>query len=104
MNRMPIVAMLTRIHEIAGSPFTAMERKELGTRLKNAEAGELPRNPDTVPEWIRQEIDVVVDLLESDVQLDADPMPLIMKSLKNLAAGKIMLVKHMWEPQPFCDI
>ena len=31
-------------------------------------------------------------------------MPLIMKSLKNLAAGKIMLVKHMWEPQPLCDI
>ncbi len=81
-----------------------MERKELGTKLKSAEAGELPSNPDTAPEWIRQEIAVVVDLLESDVRLDADPMPPIMKSLKNLAADEVMLVKHIWEPQPLYDI
>ena len=104
MTRTPIMEMLMRIHEIAGSPLTAMEKKELGTRLTNAAAGDLPHNPDTASEWIRQEIAVVVDLLESDVQLDADPILPIMKSLKNLAAGEIMLVKHRWEPQPLYDI
>jgi len=31
-------------------------------------------------------------------------MPPVMKSLKNLAADEVMVLKHMWEPQPFYDI
>ncbi len=104
MTGTPIMEMLMRIHEIAGSPLTAKERKELATKLKNAGSGELPSNPDTAPEWIRQQIAVVIDLLESDVRLDADPMPPIMKSLKNLAEDEVLLLKHMWEPQPLYDI
>ena len=104
MTGTPVMEMLTRIHEIAGCPLTAMERKELGTRLKDGRAGKLPSNPGTAPEWIRQEIAVVVDLLMSDVRLDADPLPPIMKSLKSLRAGEVMLVKHAWEPQPLYDI
>ena len=96
--------MLTRIHEIAGCPLTAKETEELVTRLKDKDTVELPGNPGTAPEWIRQEVTVVVDLLMSDVRLDADPLPPIMKSLKSLRAGEVMLVKHAWEPQPLYDI
>lgn len=104
MTSTPIMEMLVRIHEIAGCSLTETERKELSRGLSAVESENLPANPEDAPQWIKHDFAVIVDLLENDARLDADPLPPIMKSLKKLAADEIMVVKHMWEPQPLYDI
>ncbi len=104
MTSTPIMEMLVRIHEIAGCSLTETERKELARGLSAVESENLSANPENAPQWIKHDVAVIVDLLENDARLDADPLPPIMKSLKKLAADEIMVVKHMWEPQPLYDI
>lgn len=48
--------------------------------------------------------DRVVDLLPLDDALEADPMPHVVRAVKDLALGEVLLIKHRWEPQPFYDV
>ncbi len=84
MTSTPIMEMLVRIHEIAGCSLTETERKELARGLSEVESENLPANPENAPQWIKHDVAVIVDLLENDARLDADPLPPIMKSLKKL--------------------
>ncbi len=104
MTDTPILELLERIHEIAESPLTDEDRSELTDLVEAGQAASLPINPAIIPEWTRQDVTAVVDLLESDARLDADPMPPISRTLKKVAPGDIVLVKHKWEPQPLYDI
>ena len=104
MTHTPILELLERIHETAQSPLTDADRMELTSQLEAGQAVPLPINPATTPAWTRQDVTVVVDLLESDERLDADPMPPISRTLKKVAPGDVVLVKHKWEPQPLYDI
>lgn len=45
-----------------------------------------------------------VDLLPLNDALDADPMLPVMREIKALFPGEVLLIKHRWEPQPFYDV
>ena len=104
MTDTPIVTLLERIHEVAQSSLTDEDRLELLTLLADGQDTRLPANAETMPEWARQDVVAVVDLLASDARLDADPMPPIFRTLKKVEPGDVVLVKHQWEPQPLYDI
>ena len=104
MTHTPIFTLLERLHEVAQSYLTDEDRVELASLLADGQETPLPINPDTMPTWARQDVAAVVDLLESDARLDADPMPPIFRTLKKAAPGDVVLVKHQWEPQPLYDI
>ena len=104
MTKTPIPDLIERIHEIAQSPLTDEDRVELTTLSAGGQESPLPTSPDKIPAWVRQDVAAVVDLLESDARLDADPMPPIFRTLKEVAPGDVVLVKHQWEPQPLYDI
>ena len=104
MTQTPILDLLERIHETAQMPLTDAERRELTSQLEARQTASLPISPAAPPAWTRQDIAAVVDLLEIDERLDADPMPPISRTLKHVAPGDVVLVKHKWEPQPLYDI
>ena len=104
MTDTPIVTLLERIHEVAESPLTDEDRMALTSELEAGQAVPLPISPASPPEWTRQGVTAVVDLLESDERLDSDPMPPISRTLKKVAPEEVVLVKHKWEPQPLYDI
>ncbi len=104
MTHTPILTLLERIHQTAQSPLSDADRTELASLLEGEGDSHLPANLDATPEWVRQDVTTVVDLLESDARLDADPMPPIFRALKKVAQGDTVLVKHQWEPQPLYDI
>ena len=93
---LPLNELLKRIHEIAG---ISIDPNELIGDIDEP----LPTNPQK-PDWIDGKIGETVDLLEGDARLDIDPLPPISRAIKRAAPGEIVLVKHMWEPQPLYDI
>lgn len=67
----------------------------------------LPQSPKDAPPWVSGTGPAnarTVDLLPVDDNLDADPMPLVMREIKALSPGRMLLIKHRWEPQPFYDV
>lgn len=67
----------------------------------------VPRSPKEAPPWVAgvaSEGTSTVDLLPLDEALDGDPLPPVMRAVKALAPGEVLLVKHRWEPQPFYDV
>jgi len=67
----------------------------------------LPQSPKGAPSWVMETDPAdarIVDLLPLDDALDADPMPPVMREIKALSPGEVLLVKHRWEPQPFYDV
>ena len=64
----------------------------------------LPQSPETKPDWATEEPDTIIDLLECDERLDADPMLPINRATCQLKPGILILVKHKWEPQPLYDV
>ena len=99
MTSVPIGDLLERINEIAGIPFTPADH--ISTREDSII---VPNNPNQKPAWAEGKLEAIVDLLESDEKLDADPMPPINRALYRLAPGQVILVKHKWNPQPLNDI
>ena len=67
----------------------------------------LPRSPKQAPPWAAG-VDPArartVDLLPMDEALDADPMIPVMREIKALPVGEVLLIKHKWEPQPFYGV
>lgn len=76
--------------------------KDERQRLKSART--LPENPKEKPSWAKGDVTRVIDLLESDERLDADPMLPINEALREVTAGDLVLIKHKWEPQPLYDV
>lgn len=67
----------------------------------------VPQSPKEAPPWVADAASQgasTVDLLPLDEALDGDPMPPVMRAVKALAPGEVLLVKHRWEPQPFYDV
>lgn len=104
MTQTPVLTLLQAIHDRAESPLIEADLIRLADRLTDATTPTLPSNPEAPPAWIQNPTAEVVDLLEHDSRLDADPMPPISRALKRVQPGQIVLVKHMWEPQPLYDI
>ena len=104
MTHTPLLELLKRIHETAHLPLTDADRTALISQLEAGQMPPLPLSPTITPEWTRQNVAAVVDLLEHDERLDVDPMPPISRTLKQVAPGDVVLVKHKWEPQPLYDI
>ncbi|HEX2909219.1 MAG TPA: hypothetical protein VH186_00320 [Chloroflexia bacterium] len=79
-------------------------------KVEVAEA-ELPasaprRSPQEPPEWFKQtdpENIHWVDLMPID-QVLGDPFPVVSVAVKQLAPGKVLGIRHHWEPQPLYDI
>lgn len=70
--------------------------------LKSART--LPESPREKPTWAKGDVTRIIDLLESDERLDADPMLPINEALREMPAGELVLIKHKWEPQPLYDV
>ena len=104
MTQTPVLELLASIHDIAQTPLTGEDRRVLAQRLAAQSAASLPWSPTPAPPWIDHKVAQVIDLLESDARLDADPMPPISRGLKQVDPGEVILVKHQWEPQPLYDI
>lgn len=67
----------------------------------------LPQSPEVAPPWVAdvEAPDVrTVDLLPLDDALDADPMLPVVRKVKRLSPGEVLLIKHRWETQPFYDV
>ncbi len=67
----------------------------------------LPQSPEEEPPWVSETNPAnvrTVDLLPLDDALDADPMLPVMREIKALSPGEVLLIKHRWEPQPFYDV
>jgi len=99
MTNTPIEQLLDKLHDITGVAVVSHVDEDAPLS-----ADELPLNEADKPEWATQDIVKVVDLLESDERLDADPMPPIHRALHRVKTGNVILVKHKWEPQPLYDI
>jgi hypothetical protein len=102
---------LGRVAVMAGVPVRDLLQNvaELGG-VEVGETGEgrpLPRSPRERPRWmggVGPESVPVVDLLPLDDALDGDPMPCVVRGVKSLAPGEVLLIRHRWEPQPFYDV
>lgn len=69
--------------------------------------GQPPRSPEAAPPWVTdvESPEVrTVDLLPLDDVLDADPTPPVMRGVKGLSPGGVLLIKHRWETQHFYDV
>lgn len=67
----------------------------------------LPQSPEEEPLWVSETDPAkirTVDLLPLDDALEADPMLPVMREIKALFPGEVLLIKHRWEPQPFYDV
>ena len=95
--------IIIRIHEIGGFTLDESDLEQLNEKSELSDV-ELPLNPQEKPEWISDPVAEVVDLLEGDARLDIDPMPPIFKALNRVGLEKVVLIKHMWEPQPLYDL
>ena len=96
MAGLPQGELLTRIAELGG----------VGTESGHPDRP-LPQSPREAPPWVAgaaTESTPTVDLLPLDDALDGDPMPPVIRAVKALAPGEVLLVKHRWEPQPFYDV
>ena len=104
MTNTDVVELLEEIHRIAGSPLTAEDVNELHARQTggNFHHGKAPL--EEPPEWAMVDNPVLVDLLESDDRLDADPMLPINAALNTHPVGTVIVIKHRWEPQPLYDV
>jgi hypothetical protein len=102
MTQRPLGTLLAELHAAAHRPLSPTDLQELANRstpvdvLDSRRAGEPPA-------WT-QGASTVVDLLESDARLDADPMAAINRALNENPVGTVVWIKHRWEPQPFYDV
>ena len=94
MTQTPVLELLASIHDIAQTPLTGEDRRLLAQRLVAQSAVSLPWSPTPAPPWIDRKVAQVIDLLESDARLDADPMPPISRALKQVDPGEVIVVKH----------
>ena len=101
MVGLPVAELIEGIHSAAGLPLDGDSKREL--EALGALTESLPANPAARPDWARGP-SVVVDLLESDDRLDADPMPPIQRAAKKLGEGETLLIRHRWEPAPLYDV
>ncbi len=103
ITKTPVTDILARIHEIAGEPLSEEDRRQIAARTEFTEPDD--ETPiEEPPDWTSEEPKEVVDLLDSDERLDADPMVPIQQALKRCGPGEFILIKHKWEPQPLYDI
>ena len=100
MGATPLAELLLRIHEAAHLSLTDADRACLDAIQEEP----LAANPESTPQWTRDEPARIIDLLEGDERLDADPMHPISVAVKAAAPGEVLLLKHKWEPQPLYDI
>lgn len=100
---------LARVARMAGVPAAEFVRRcaELGGAEFSLDGGDLAPSPVARPDWVPSEASgaaVEVNLLDIDRSQDADPFPPISAGIKKLAPGQILLIRHMWEPQPLYDV
>ena len=102
---------LSRVAVMAGVPVGELLEgvAALGDVAVNHEHREhpLPQSPEEAPLWVSETGPAnarAVDLLPLDDALDADPMPPVMREVKALSPGEVLLIKHRWETQPFYDV
>jgi len=101
MVKKPIQELLAEIHDAAGSPLSGEEKREIEGRAADAT---VPAGPGETPAWTLEEPTEVIDLLESDEQLDSDPMMAITQALRRHEPGEVVVIRHKWEPQPLYDV
>ncbi|MEM7306071.1 MAG: hypothetical protein AAF682_05340 [Planctomycetota bacterium] len=101
MVGIPTDQIVLGIHDAAGIHATPEDLDRLAVEERQAEP--LPTNSERAPDWI-DNATVVVDLLESDERLDADPLPPIMRAVKGMEEEDVVLIKHKWEPAPLYDV
>ena len=104
MTDTDVVELLEEIHCIAGSPLTAEDVSELRARQMDGNSHHDKALVEEPPEWAMVDNPVLVDLLESDDRLDADPMLPINTALNTHPVGTVIVIKHRWEPQPLYDV
>lgn len=100
MVELPVVELVGGIYRAARLDVDEAALAE----LRRGPRASSPRTPHEAPAWIDEEPVEVVDLLESDDRLDADPMPPIQRALKGADPGQVVLIRHRWEPQPLYDV
>ena len=103
MTGTPIAELVAEIHKAAGLPLTEDEKQQIAVRTEADDTPETP-GPEEPPPWTAAEPAEVIDLLEADERLDADPMIPITLALRRAAPGAVVVIKHKWEPQPLYDI
>lgn len=102
---------LSRVAAMAGVPQDELLERIARLGGVGTESGHpeqpLPQSPREAPPWVAGTATgdtPTVDLLPLDDALDGDPMLPVMRAVKALAPGEVLLVKHRWEPQPFYDL
>ncbi len=104
MLDMPVSNLLKGIYRAAQIELSSSELE----RLENLDDGqnelELPQSSHDAPQWSRQQVVAVVDLLESDDRLDTDPFVPLFPVINRANPGDVILLKHRWEPQPLFDV
>ena len=102
---------LSRVAAMAGVPVGELLRNVAalgGAAVKPGYREErLPQSPEVAPSWVAGAGPTrvrTVNLLPLDDALDADPMLPVMREVKGLSPGEVLLVKHRWETQPFYDV
>lgn len=103
MTGTPIVDLLDGIHHAAGSGLTENDRRVLADRTAGGEFGSTD-SIEEPPAWAVVEPAEIVDLLEADERLDADPIIPITQAIRRAGPGGVVVIKHKWEPQPLYDI
>ena len=96
MAGVPVRELVENVAAIGGARTGGLEEER-----------RLPRSPVQRPAWMRGVVPdraPVVDLLPLDDRLDGDPMPRVVRGVKALGLGEVLLIKHRWEPQPFYDV
>lgn len=105
MTGMNVIDLLENIHLVAGQPLTDADRHELQQHVRKSD--DVSGYVDSTikpPTWIDVDALVLVNLLEHDAHLDADPIVPINIAIKGNPPGTVILIKHMWEPQPLYDV
>lgn len=92
---------LSRVAAMAGVPVGELLEGVAALGGAAVESGyrgwQLPRSPKETPPWVTgvEPGNVrTVDLLPLDDALDADPMLPVMKEIKALSPGEVLLIKH----------
>jgi hypothetical protein len=101
---------LGRVAAIAGIPVAdlldGLTRVGDFTPVHSNAQVDLEQSPTTEPDWLR-DIDPDqlqwVDILPID-EAHGDPFPPISLAVRQLEPGKVLAIRHRWEPQPLYDI
>lgn len=103
MVGLPVTGLIRGIQVASGLPLEDFPPLEDAER-EEAKTRALPDNPSRRPDWSREPVQSVVDLLAADDRLDTDPARPVHLAIKRASPGDVVLIRHRWEPQPLFDV